>query len=338
MDYIGGEILTPNGFKKGYIGFEKQTIVEIGHNVPPKKPICKGLVVPMFINAHTHIGDSFIREKNIELPKDIEKLVAPPDGLKHRLLKDASEEDIVNGMKKSIDEMINSGISCFCDFRENGIHGINHLRCALKNHNIDTVALSRPTELKYKKMEMENLLKNSEGIGISSISDWDYSELEKISKHVKKNNKIFAIHASERIREDIDLVLDLKPNFLVHMVKASESDLTYVKESNIPIVLCPRSNSYFGLKPNLNLMKKVDVEILLGTDNAMLNLPNVLDELKFLKGTTDIYNLEQLLNMITFTSRKVLNLSPCILGSNSPADFIVLDKNTLKTLYISRVK
>ena len=254
------------------------------------------------------------------------------------MLNKVSEYEIIDGMEKSIDEMINSGISCFCDFRENGIHGINHLRCALKNHNIDTVVLSRPTELKYKKMEIENLLKNSEGIGISSISDWDYSELEKISKHVKKNNKIFAIHASERIREDIDLVLDLKPNFLVHMVKASESDLTYVKESNIPIVLCPRSNIYFGLKPNLNLMKKVDVEILLGTDNAMLNSPNVLDELKFLKGTTDIYNLEQLLNMITFTPRKVLNLSPCILGSNSPADFIVLDKNTLKTLYISRVK
>lgn len=338
MDYISGEILTQNGFKTGYIGFEKQTIVETGNTLPPKKPICKGLIVPTFINAHTHIGDSFIRGKNIELPRDIEELVAPPDGLKHKLLKDASEKDIVNGMKKSIEVMINSGISCFCDFRENGIQGINQLKNAVKNKNISEFILSRPVNLQYNKEEVDVLLDNSNGIGLSSISDWDYSELEKISKHTKKNNKIFAIHASERIREDIDLVLDLKPNFLIHMVKASESDLTIVKENNIPIVLCPCSNSYFGLKPNLGMMKKVGVEILLGTDNAMLNPPNVLDELKFLKDTTDIYNLEQLLNMITFTPRKVLNLSPCILGSNLPADFIVLDKKTLKTLYISRVK
>jgi cytosine/adenosine deaminase-related metal-dependent hydrolase len=212
------------------------------------------------------------------------------------------------------------------------------LKNALKDKNISEFILSRPVNLQYNKEEVDILLDNSNGIGLSSISDWEYSELEKISKHVKKNNKIFAIHASERMREDVDLVLDLKPNFLIHMVKASESDLTCVKENNIPIVLCPRSNNYFGLKPNLNLMKKTGVEILLGTDNAMLNSPNVLDELKFLNDTTDIYNLEQLLNMITFTSRKVLNLSPCILGSNLPVDFIVLDKNTLKILYISCVK
>ena len=338
MDYISGEILTPNGFKTGYIGFEKQTIIEAGNTMPPKKPICKGLIVPTFINAHTHIGDSFIRDKNIDLPKNVEELVAPPNGLKHRLLKDASEKDIVNGMKQSIEVMINSGTSCFCDFRENGIQGINQLKNALKNKSISEFLLSRPANLEYNKEEVDILLSNSNGIGLSSISDWDYSELEKISKHTKKNNKIFAIHASERIREDIDMVLDLKADFLIHMVKASESDLTIVKENNIPIVLCPRSNSHFGLKPNLGLMKKIGVEILLGTDNAMLNSPNVLDELKFLNDTTDIYSLEQLLNMITFTPRKVLNLSLCILGPITPADFIVLDKNTLKTLYISRVK
>ena len=65
MDFVSGEILTLDGFKKGYIGFSKKKIIETGMGIPPKKPICKGLIVPYFVNAHTHIGDSFIKEKNI---------------------------------------------------------------------------------------------------------------------------------------------------------------------------------------------------------------------------------------------------------------------------------
>ena len=106
MDYISGEVLTIDGLKKGYISFDKGKLVEIGKGLPIKKPISKGLIVPTFVNAHTHIGDSFIREKNIDLPKNVEELVAPPNGLKHRLLKEASDEEIIDGMEKSLDIMI----------------------------------------------------------------------------------------------------------------------------------------------------------------------------------------------------------------------------------------
>jgi len=335
MDYVSGEIFTVNGFKGGYLGFEKDKIVESGSGYPPKKPVCKGLIVPSFINAHTHIGDSFIRKKNIKLPKDIEKLVAPPYGLKHKLLKEVSDEDVIKGMEESVDTMIKAGTKCFCDFRENGILGISQLKSALKLWNISSVILSRPDTLTYDRDEVDLLLKNSEGIGLSSISDWDYSEIEKIARHTKKENKIFAFHASERIREEIDLILDLKPDFLVHMVKAEESDLIRVKECNIPIVLCPRSNSFFGLKPDMELLKKIGIELLLGTDNAMLSSLDILDELRYVKDVAPVFSVDELLNMITYTARKALNLSPSILGSSSPADFVVLDKKTLKTLYIS---
>ena len=78
MEYISGEIFTENGFIKGYLGIENRKIIDRGNSNPPKKPICKGLIVPTFVNAHTHIGDSFIRKKNIKLPRNIEELVAPP--------------------------------------------------------------------------------------------------------------------------------------------------------------------------------------------------------------------------------------------------------------------
>jgi cytosine/adenosine deaminase-related metal-dependent hydrolase len=335
MDFVSGEILTKNGFKSGYIGFEGKKIVETGKGDSPKKPICNGLIIPTFVNAHTHIGDSFIKEKNIDLPKNLEELVAPPNGFKHKLLREASDIEIIEGMKKSIKTMIENGTKYFCDFRENGILGIKQLKTALSLNKISSIILSRPGSLKYDKNEVDILLKNSDGIALSSISDWDYSELQKIAKNTREKNKIFALHASERVREDIDDILDLKPNFLVHMIKAQESDLERVNENNIPTVVCPRSNSFYGLKPNFRLMKKVGVNLLLGTDNAMLNSPVILDEIHYVKSVTRDFSTFELLFMTTYGARKALNLDCDILGPNSRADFMVLDKKSLKPLYIS---
>ena len=334
MDYVSGEILTDDGFRNGYLGFENNKIVETGVN-SPKKPICTGLIVPAFVNAHTHIGDSFIRKKNIKLPKNVERLVAPPNGLKHKLLKETPEDKIITEMKRSINEMIETGTSCFCDFRENGIKGVKQIKTALENTNISSLILSRPEGLSYGFDEVKKLLNNSQGIGVSSILDWEYSELEKVAKHAKKRKKIFAIHASERIRENIDLILDLKPDILIHMVHATESDFVRVKEGDIPVVACPRSNTFFGLKANVIMMKKVGIDIMLGTDNAMLNSPNILDEMTYLKTQFNDFSTEELLNMITYIPRKALNWDDCILGPNSPAKFIVLDKKSLEPLYIS---
>ncbi|HDQ15521.1 MAG TPA: N-ethylammeline chlorohydrolase [Bacteroidetes bacterium] len=335
MKFVSGEILTEDGFQKGYLGFQRNKIVEVGKGSCPEKPVAKGLIVPTFVNMHTHLGDSFIKYKNIELPRNIEKLVAPPNGLKYKLLKEASENELIEGIEKSIAFMLKSGTSTFCDFREGGLNGICHLKTAIDLWNISSVILSRPEKLDYDKNEIDLLLRNSDGIGLSSIFDWNYSEMMEIAKQTKRKNKIFAIHASERIRENIDSILDLKPDFLVHMVKASESDLICVKENNIPVVLCPRSNAFFGLKPNIDLMEKIGVNILLGTDNAMLSNPSILDEIRYLIKNFKAFEIPEILYKTTYAARKALNLECGILGSNSKADFVVLDDKTLQPLYVS---
>ena len=335
MKYVAGKILKGTDFEKGFLGFEREFIIEAGKGNPPKKPICKGLIVPSFVNAHTHIGDSFIKEKKIDLPKNIEELVAPPNGLKHKLLREVSDKDIIQGIEKSIDIMMKNGTTYFCDFRENGIMGISQLKAALHSRKISSIILSRPHTLRYDNYELNLLLKNSDGIAVSSVTDWEYSELQKVVKDTKNKKKIFALHGSERIRENIDDILDLKPNFLVHMLKASESDLNRVKESNVPIVICPRANSYYGLKPNFKLLKKVKINLLLGTDNAMLNSPNILDEINYLRSISKDFSKIELLNMATFGARKALNLDCDILGPNSKADFVVLNEKSLEPLFVS---
>ncbi len=325
MKYAEGHILQyDEGWKfiKGSIGFEDGVIKKI-LNKSPVKPVARGMIIPKLVNAHTHIGDSVI--KNVS--GGLEEIVAPPNGLKFRVLSKTPDKEIVNAMKKTIDGMFYSGTSLFCDFREFGIKGVRQLNSALKNKKIKCVKMGRPEKMEYHKDEVDKLLEKVDGVGISSVSDWDYSELKKLASHTKRKDKLFALHASERIREDIDKVLDLKPDFLVHMTKASESDLEVVADNNISIVVCPRSNIFFGSVPNIPLMIKRGLKLLLGSDNAMINNPDMFTEMEFAYKISGLYgriSSETIFNMVTVNPWKLFNLQGGI-KEGGPADFMVLD-------------
>ena len=283
MNYISGQILTERGFSKGYLCIDNNEIIEQRKGNPPSSPICKGIITPLLCNMHTHIGDTFIRFQNISLPHDIVKLVAPPDGLKYQMLSSTKQNDILQGMRKAIKEMESNGIGCFCDFRENGIDGIKLINKATMNSHINSCILSRPKTLEYKPSEISSLLKNSDGIAISSLEEWDFDELYCIVQQVKRAHKLFSLHVSERIREEIKKVLSLQPDFVIHMTKASKNDLQQMKKNNIPIVICPRSSSFFHNDIPLKTMKDTGNTLLVGTDNGMLHSSNIMEEIQFVQ-------------------------------------------------------
>ena len=64
MKYIQGEILSQHGFQKGYLSFKKNEKPTFNRGLPPEKPMLKGLIIPSLINAHTHVGDSFIKKNS----------------------------------------------------------------------------------------------------------------------------------------------------------------------------------------------------------------------------------------------------------------------------------
>ncbi len=272
------------------------------HTVLPNKPSTFVSTSPL-INAHTHIGDAFITLKKLY---GIQELVGP-SGIKHTLLKQTKPSIIIEGMKQALKIMKNVGTTHFCDFREGGLKGIQLLKEALPP-NLVPIIFSRPQNQYYHKNELTALLSESQGIGISSISDWDYYELFKIAKHTRKKGKLFALHASERIHEPIDLILDLKPTFLVHMVKATPNDLNIVVDHKVPLVICPRSNAYFGLRPNVLAMKKAGITLMLGTDNAMITPPDIIQEAQYLIQNFKV-TPHEVRDMISKNSRKYLNVT-----------------------------
>jgi cytosine/adenosine deaminase-related metal-dependent hydrolase len=279
------------------------------------------------MNAHTHIADYLVP---LDLYEPLEKLVAPPDGLKHRVLERTSDKNLKRAMISMSALMRSRGVTRFMDFREGGYEG-SRLLSSLRGGCPKPLILGRPKRLQFDWEEVDLILSTCEGIGVSSINDWDYNTLSELSAYVKSKGKIFALHASERIREDIDLVLDLKPNFLVHMTMATKSDIDACTSANVAIVVCCRSNLFFGREPPLAEMVRSGATVALGTDNAMICLPDILLEMEFagrLLRKQGITNLRPVFDMATENGRKLLNeKSPMTIDGiepGQPCDFMVI--------------
>ena len=277
MQRVAGWFYDGRRFRDGTIGWEDDIIVEVRQG-RARNVIATGLIVPGLRNAHTHLGDALVTQ---ELRGTIEELVAPPHGLKHRILAKAKDGAVVAAMRRAMATMLRTGTTGFSDFREGGLKGLKLLYAALAAMPLQGTALGRPAALAYDAKEVSAILRASDGVAVSSYVDWPSDQLGKLAAHVRRERKMFAIHCSERIREDIDKVLDLSPAFLVHMVQATDADLARCAEAGVPIVLCPRSNAFFGMTPDIPRLLRAGVELHLGTDNAMINTPSMLREMEF---------------------------------------------------------
>lgn len=344
MEYASGMIYQETKLIRGYIGFDEGEIVEVGYGTLPhryrNKLIGKGTILPLFFNAHIHLADAVVDK--VPLTASLQELVAPPDGLKHRVLRKTPARKQISVIKDTLAYMLRIGIFGYCAFYELGERGVKIALQTINNSPLESWLLGRPLELKYDRDEIDKVLKLADGIGISSISDWNcYEDVQKLAKYVHSQNKLFALHVSEAKREDIELVLDLNPDLIVHLSMAKETDFELVASNRIPVVICPRSNLYFGIIPDIVAMYNSKLTLALGTDNVMLNLPDMFRELEYairimrLKSeiksstTTIKINAESLFELAIrrFQLNKGrLEVTTATLDEGSTADFFILDK------------
>ena len=277
VNRVTGSFYDGQRFREGTVGWEDGVIVEARAG-RSRDALAQGLILPGLWNAHTHLGDAVVSQ---ELVGSLEDLVAPPHGLKHRVLAKAKDAAVIAAMRRAVATMVRSGTTGCTDFREGGLLGLKLFYAALAALPVQGIALGRPLGLEYDAREVDAILRSADGIALSSNEDWPRDAVEKLAAHVRRERKVFALHCSERIREDIDRVLDLRPAFLVHMVHATDADLARCSDAGVPVVVCPRSNAFFGLTPDIPRMLAAGVELLLGTDNAMINVPSMLREIEF---------------------------------------------------------
>lgn len=275
MEVYNGPFLTDEGFVKVQIEVEKDEIKNYEEGGDEGKD---AIVIPSFFNAHTHIGDSIVKKP----PKGNIEEVVGPGGKKHEVLSTAGEMEKIEAMEKFLHEMSSVGVKHFLDFREGGMEGLKLMKRSMDHleEEIRPVIMSRPEERRYDSWELNQILSMADGIGLSAYRDWNEDQIKKISTATKNKGKPFALHCSEDVREPVEEILDLSIDHLVHMIEADKSDLEMCAEEEIPIVVCPRSNMFFGKMPDIPEMLDSGLSLSLGTDNAMISNGNMFREME----------------------------------------------------------
>ena len=343
--------------EKTSIEITGNTFQKISSEIKPSKNKvvnCKGLLlIPGLINSHTHIGDSVA--KDIALNDNVNSKIHPVFGVKQKILRETNPKKLIIFMRKSAKSMMKKGITTFVDFRESGLDGVLLIQKALSDIPIRAVILGRidfyQSKSQIKKNmpipksylnQLESLLKNCDGLGISGSNENSDSSLKQLSK----TKEIRAIHCAETMQSYLkskqmtkktepERSMFLKPDFLVHMTYASKSDLSLVSKKIRGIVVCPRANASLaeGI-PDIDQMLKLNCNIAIGTDNVMINSPDMFREMDFLwKVTMGIHKKridpKKILKMATVNAGKLLGKKIGCIKEGYLADCIFIKKNNL---------
>lgn len=344
---LKGQDLTP---------VRENIVIDDGKIIEMAKDVCEGkiidatdsIVCPTFLNGHTHIGDSIIKDEGYGL--SLGEMVKPPNGVKHKALANAEDGEIIDAMKKSMWDMFESGTTHFIDYREGGIKGVELLRKASKNLPVTPVILGRDDsfygqnpDLRKVKIAIRKLLKLADGIALSGFGEISDEVASLITSECRKAGKISSIHVAESMhlqddslrdfnKTEIQRGVDADFNQLVHCTNPRNNDLELIKNSNV--VVCPRANATLnvGVAP-LNEMFSKGIKPLLGSDNLMLNSPSLFRELEFSLKIMSVY-YKNYLNPKDLLKTATTNI--CNFEINRYIEKQVIDVNQEANLFISK--
>lgn len=323
---------------EGYICVKNGIITEIGE----ERTNSKNIIAPCFVNAHTHLGDSVCKDpvlgktSGFRVQRDLDSLVKPPDGLKHRILRETPYKTLVGHIRRSLLDMIDTGTCAFADFREGGFLGVAALNKALEGLELRSLIFGRPAEpdlpLQVVLSEVRRILLRSDGLGMSGANDLDMNLLQEITTCTRERKKLFAIHAGEKNRSDIEKALSLEPDLLIHLTHAGKKDLDEIAQAKIPVVVCPRSNfvTGAGMAPIAEMLE-AGIRVAAGTDNVMLNSVNMFAEMEFM---SKIFSIDdrQVFKICTLNGSFVMGPdSMCSIEKGNKANLMILngDSNNL---------
>ncbi len=310
------------------------------------------VLIPGFINAHTHIGDSFFKDQGYGL--SLQEVVGK-NGLKHSKIEEIASPALIDGMKLSLQMLIENGFTSFIDYREGGLPGVVMLKKALVPFlsSIRGIVLGRPN----KDCNVNNILGHAtcEGLGFSTI----FTLHDKYEEHIKNidflkskyPDIILSLHVSETEdivsrsldafgKTDVQHALDLYDiDFVVHANYADiKDDLQLLKVREVSVVCCPLTSMYFGLKfPPIKEILDEGVLLGLGTDNILLSNP---DPFHLMKNTLlgclslgKVIEPIEILKALTVNAGIIAKRKIGRLETGYSADFVAINLESVRTKY-----
>jgi cytosine/adenosine deaminase-related metal-dependent hydrolase len=255
--------------------------------------------------------------------------------------------------------MLSSGITTFADFREGGASGIKLLKEVTDKICIRAYILGRPDfyfseNILEKNLsplpsrilcELDDVFRLADGVGLSSPNEFTDIALKQVADKMK-GKKIISTHVCEHPKSsevsfrrtgfgEVDRAIEfLKADYLVHLTYATERDLEKVAEASVPVVCCPRANAILGLKfPPIEKMIKQGIIVALGTDNVMINSPDLFREMdyvsKFIRAMDESPHFPSpmdVFKMVTINAAKALKIDDKVgsIAEGKLADLVLI--------------
>ena len=265
------------------------------------------VVIPGLYNAHTHLGDSAFPDAASEMT--LEEAFFRPDGYKYRELAKLDSATHRHHVEAHLRYLARTGAVCHIDFREQGVRGAQLLREASHSVGVESIILSQlntspftAAELAanqaplppHAREELDAILAVADGFSESTMNDLTEPAWAEVRQITEAKQKWRAIHCLESPayrsiseqrtgRGDLARALEhLDPHLIVHLTVARPDEIGLLARSGKTAVLNPRANATLGLPlPPLAALLAAGVNLLLGTDNGMLNAPSMWAELDF---------------------------------------------------------
>ncbi|MGC8557821.1 MAG: amidohydrolase family protein, partial [Nitrososphaeria archaeon] len=227
------------------------------------------IAMPPLINSHIHTADYAFPETGNWL--GLEELVAPPNGLKHRLLREADPDRVRMARIEVIKMSLRSGVAALADFVE------GDPMAARVSSGIRHMVLGRPDSGGYVQGHVD-------GLGLPDIISYSRDKLRELSSRFRGMPVLVHVSETRKIHEmnDFEIAMELlRPTAIVHGTYLNRDEIRELAKQRVGAVLCPRSNLWFSVgKPDIASMLNEDVMIALGTDNAGWIKPDVWREME----------------------------------------------------------
>lgn len=357
----GGLVLYGRDYKltRADVLIEGDKIVEVKRNI--NKPadevldVSKSLVIPSFINAHTHSPMVILRglAEDVPLMEWLQEYIWPVERKLRR-------KDVYWGSKLALIEMAHSGTSTFVDmyFHMEEIAKATEevgLRAYLGYGMVD---LDDEEKRKIEMRETEKLYEFIKKLDSSKVNfilaphapyTCSFDCLRWVSEKSREWNSLVTIHLAETqdeikiIREKygkspVDVLEDVgllnEKLIAAHGIWLSDEDIRKISSAGATIAHCPASNMKLG--SGVFPMKKAlenNVNVALGTDGAASN--NTLDILremrlasllqKVIHRDPSIVKSEDIFRMATLNGAKALGLKAGVIAEGYLADIAVID-------------
>jgi len=257
------------------------------------------IIVPAFVNPHTHITDSTAKDGERARNYSWYELFIDP-GLKSEINGNATRAEKRQAMIETMEFMRASGTGTFADFKEEGVTGIEDLNVADEQTAVEAVGLL--TGAIDESADLQAEIENADGYNTYAPYD---EQAERAREICADLGKVFALHSGEPNADDIDASLALNPDYTSHMVHTRDQDYQTLSDDDIGVVCLPRSNLVIldELPPLERLHEATTVA--LATDNVMLNSSSMLREMEFTSKLFDV-TVTEVLQMATINGARLI--------------------------------